>query len=660
MKSRTSFFDQTVLKKDITRFAPLWGLYLIGGLLVALTSGVANSRSYYLADGLGNCIGPMSVISICYAALAAQLLFGDLFNTRLCNALHAMPLRREGWFFTHVTAGLLFSVVPNAIISLALMLFLGEFWYTALLWLLGMTLHYLFFFGLAVFCMMLTGNRFASAAVYAIINFFSMIVMWFSSTVFGPLMYGVVIRTEGFSPFSPVVKLCSGNDYLLFEHDLSCPCVKNGNFHEIVITRDHVYRFYGLMTESWVYLIILAAIGIGLGAAALVLYRKRHLESAGDFVAFKSIRPVFTLVYTLCVGAVLQIFGNLLEETKYIFLLIGLIIGYFTSQMLLSRSLRVFQKKNWIHAALILALVFGSVGLCKIDAFGIVRWTPDASDVVSIKVADSRVTEFRPNNTDAEFLDKASIEKLISIHELLHAEGAPADRLNGNGVQNVTICYTLKDGREVYRQYKASRGGEALRQLDELIFCNPVALLRASTLEQLLSSVYQVSVENMDVTGASMNSLLSALWADGQAGTLRAEPNWTGATLTMGYVKIYYKDGASSGFYVTIHNKHTASWIEEDMVNQMDLVDLFNNVSFIAVNGAELTWEDGVSLEMFLRLFYEERNAGLIPNGKEGKGYQLEIYFYNINAVSYTVPEQAAQTFAWIVQNMRKDMVSGK
>jgi hypothetical protein len=48
----------------------------------------------------------------------------------------------------------------------------------------------------------------------------------------------------------------------------------------------------------------------------------------------------------------------------------------------------------------------------------------------------------------------------------------------------------------------------------------------------------------------------------------------------------------------------------------MDLLDLFNNVSFVAVNGAELTWEDGVSLEMFLRLFHEERNAGLIPLGK--------------------------------------------
>ena len=36
MKSRTSFFNFTVLRKDITRYAPVWGLYAIGLLLFLL------------------------------------------------------------------------------------------------------------------------------------------------------------------------------------------------------------------------------------------------------------------------------------------------------------------------------------------------------------------------------------------------------------------------------------------------------------------------------------------------------------------------------------------------------------------------------------------------------------------------------------------------
>ena len=110
MKSRTSFFDRTVLKKDITRFAPLWALYLIGGLMIAISSGISG-------DELNEVLGGLGIVSFSYAILVAQLLFGDLFNTRLCNALHAMPLRREGWFFTHVIAGILFSLVPNLLIA---------------------------------------------------------------------------------------------------------------------------------------------------------------------------------------------------------------------------------------------------------------------------------------------------------------------------------------------------------------------------------------------------------------------------------------------------------------------------------------------------------------------------------------------------------------
>ena len=38
MKSRTSFFNITLFKKDITRFAPLWVLYTVAMSLMMLTT----------------------------------------------------------------------------------------------------------------------------------------------------------------------------------------------------------------------------------------------------------------------------------------------------------------------------------------------------------------------------------------------------------------------------------------------------------------------------------------------------------------------------------------------------------------------------------------------------------------------------------------------
>ena len=124
MKSRTSFFNTAVLKKDITRFAPAWGLYLTGMLLLTMT--IFMEEDAELARSIGTTLGLFSLINICYALVCGALLFGDLFNSKLCNALHAMPMRREGWFLTHVTSGLLFSIVPNLLVCLILMPRLGN------------------------------------------------------------------------------------------------------------------------------------------------------------------------------------------------------------------------------------------------------------------------------------------------------------------------------------------------------------------------------------------------------------------------------------------------------------------------------------------------------------------------------------------------------
>ena len=76
MKLRTSFCNFGVIRKNITRFAPLWGIYLAGGLLVMLTA-LGGSEPSTAAENLATTIGPFSIINMIYAALCAQMLFGD-------------------------------------------------------------------------------------------------------------------------------------------------------------------------------------------------------------------------------------------------------------------------------------------------------------------------------------------------------------------------------------------------------------------------------------------------------------------------------------------------------------------------------------------------------------------------------------------------------
>ena len=136
---------------------------------------------YRFAANLAVCINIMPLVNLGYGLLTAQLLFGDLFQSRMCNALHALPLRREGWFAVHFTAGILFSVVPTALMAgLSVPILLStpmeRAGMIALWWFLGTNAQYLFFFGSAMLAVFCSGSRFAEAVVYGILQFGAMLV----------------------------------------------------------------------------------------------------------------------------------------------------------------------------------------------------------------------------------------------------------------------------------------------------------------------------------------------------------------------------------------------------------------------------------------------------------------------------------------------------
>ena len=94
MPSRKSYCKWAVVRKDITRYAPLWACYCVVMLIMLLTVGISNSKTVGQWNG---CIDAMGIINFFYGGACAVLLSSDLYNARLCNALHAMPLCREGW-----------------------------------------------------------------------------------------------------------------------------------------------------------------------------------------------------------------------------------------------------------------------------------------------------------------------------------------------------------------------------------------------------------------------------------------------------------------------------------------------------------------------------------------------------------------------------------
>lgn len=118
MRSKTSCFNGTLLRKDLGRFWPLWCAYLAVWLVAVplnqFLTLFGTSIRYYtpiqLVDvavsnllDMGTEFGMwMGLISGCFFAMA---LFSYLCSARSVGMMHSFPIRREGLFFTHYLAG---------------------------------------------------------------------------------------------------------------------------------------------------------------------------------------------------------------------------------------------------------------------------------------------------------------------------------------------------------------------------------------------------------------------------------------------------------------------------------------------------------------------------------------------------------------------------
>jgi hypothetical protein len=141
-------------------------------------------------------VGSFGIVNIIYAGVIALMVYGDLYNTRMCYSLHAAPLRREGILLSNLATGLSFSTVPNLLAMVYLMTQLEAYWYLALYWLLASTLQFMFFYSLATVSALLTGNRFAMVAMYALFNFVSMLLYGVTQMLYIPMMPGVVVNMD--------------------------------------------------------------------------------------------------------------------------------------------------------------------------------------------------------------------------------------------------------------------------------------------------------------------------------------------------------------------------------------------------------------------------------------------------------------------------------
>lgn len=526
MRSGTSYFNFTLLRKNLARFWPIWGLYGFLWLVLLPVQVLVNVEYMSRADTrilpLGLLTGSLSVaaaFSFFFGILAAMAVFSYLYSSRSAAFLHALPLRREGLFLTNYLSGLAFLLVPNAavfLVSVAVETAFGVLVFSSLFtWLVVVSLLNLFFYSFAVFCAMFTGHILALPAFYGILNVLATGLCYLFQDMASRFLFGFTGASwleDVATWLTPIVFLAyhTNIDYGAGNTD---PC------------------FTGLG-----YVFLLALAGVVFAGLALAAYRRRQLESAGDVVSVSWVRPVFQYGVAFCCAIALgtmfdSIFSSLLPRNAWVLLVWMLLwgaFGCFVAAMLLRKSFWVF-KPCWRGCAVFLAVLTGAMCLMELDGFGFETRVPAAAQVKSVFVSG---VETHPDDnlhwTTYGIDDPELIEAVTQLHRRITEEKsaleAAANTRTGGwtvgedgldvqtaGGTSLHLTYALTDGSVMERYYYLPVTAETLADPD-----SPDAMLQALLSTPGLSEeMYLGGVEESD---RLVDAVLTAVWQEDYPG----------------------------------------------------------------------------------------------------------------------------------------------
>ena len=533
MRSATLYFNFTLFRKNLSRFWPIWGLYGFLWLMLLPVNVLVNGE--YMGRGqarmlpLEYCSGYLGAavfFSLVFGILAAMAVFSYLYSSRSAGFLHTLPLRREGLFLTNYLSGLAFLIVPNLAVFLLSVLVEAAFgilvFSSLFTWLVVTCLLNLFFYSFAVFCAMFTGHILALPAFYGILNILAAGLCFLLQDMASRFLFG----------FTGAAWMGKAATWLT-------PILYLGQHTGIEYGEAGTNSAY---FSGLGYVFLLALVGVAFAGLALVVYRRRQLESAGDVVSVGWVKPVFQYGVAFCCSITLgslfdNIFSSLLPRSAWILLAWMLLwgaFGCFVAAMLLHKSFWVF-RPCWKGCAVFLAALTAAMCLMELDGFGFERRVPAAAQVERVYLSSVRSypdDDLRWNTYTLE--DPELIGQLVELHQRITQEKGwleeaanhqgnswSVDEADGLQVQtedgvDLSLTYILTDGSIMERSYYLPVTTETLTDPD-----SPDAMLQALLNVPGLSE--QSYFAGLSEDDRLVDAVLTAVYQDGVSRGLYSE-----------------------------------------------------------------------------------------------------------------------------------------
>lgn len=459
MKSKISLFNKAVFKRNLTGGWCLWSAILLFYLLTLPVSmyGTLSDLIRYETniDGTLQETLKLSMISTIWGALeayvplfalaallCAMFVFSYLFTGRNSNMMHTFPINRITLFATNYVTGLLFLMIPVTL-SAVLTLGVGAVYGVLdalvvkhyLIWIVTVAVENIFFFSMAVCVLMFVGNMIAVPVMYLILNFLYDGCVLIVETMLSIVCYGLESYTFSsgmFGVLTPILYLArrvGGNSRIELD----------GKFEE-AFRNMHVLPGYFVAAVFFVVI-------------AIVVYEKKHIETADDVITVKWLKPIFRWGASVCTSALVALLLSSMFYTKSFWVILSIVIVtglivFFIAQMLLERSVHIFTKRKIQEGMIYTIIVCAFYVALDMDVAGLEKKVPSMDDIQAAKISGQ-----------LEMLSDDD-EEIAFIHDI-HRQIVDSRKEFKRSAQNysrnseyVSIDYLLKDNSILKRVYE--------------------------------------------------------------------------------------------------------------------------------------------------------------------------------------------------------------
>lgn len=471
-------------------------LYFFAGIFpIILNLSDMGSIARYVNNSLNN----YNVIYPIYMAgiplVAAMLMMSFFHKPAKALALHAQPYSRSKLFNSHVVSGWLMCIIPVILTALLYLVFMRE------------TLIYSTS-ELVMDSLFVTGEPVTdSHNIYT----FSAVMSWLASSIgIMTFFYGMYILAGSLTGNSAMHLLLSGLFFIIVPALLLIVATYCESYIEGFVSLpdwlSDVMRYFNpliMMITTGIESIVAAkttltylVMGLVFIAAGGASYRLAKLEKVGDSMIFRPVEEIITYLVVFVGMTVFGFFFQSFKSDSKAFLIIGMVIGtlitFFITKVVIARSVKIFNMKNLKSLGIYVVIAALFTAFTVYDITGISKRLPKLEQVESVSCEYMFSGYDMDSFAGGSFQGLSDIGKLTSpsviskVYELqkyvveneLYQQNDPFDYYFNSNItyrddkvlaESVQFVYKYKNGSEFKRSFQFALDDKAAELINDIV-----------------------------------------------------------------------------------------------------------------------------------------------------------------------------------------------